>query len=63
MGYIADSYSGLTSFLRPLRVSPALIAQHFEQQIAGRELWVSKVVDPIAALMFTRRIPAGTLAN
>jgi hypothetical protein len=31
MAYIADSYGGRSSFLRPLRVSPALIAQLSEQ--------------------------------
>jgi hypothetical protein len=31
MPYIADSYSGCPSFVRPLRVSAALIAQYFEQ--------------------------------
>jgi hypothetical protein len=34
MPYIADSYSGYASFLRPLRVSTALIAQHSEQLFA-----------------------------
>jgi hypothetical protein len=34
MPYIADSYSGYASFLRPLRVSAALIAQHSEQLFA-----------------------------
>jgi hypothetical protein len=42
VGYIADSYSGLTSFLRLLCVSPALIAQHSEQRFAGRWYPVNK---------------------
>jgi uncharacterized membrane protein YoaK (UPF0700 family) len=40
LDYIADSYSGLTSFLRTLRVSAALIAQHSEQQFAAPRLQV-----------------------
>jgi hypothetical protein len=34
--YIADSFSGLHTPLRPVCVSTALIEQHFEQQFASR---------------------------